>query len=1159
MQAINFVVRTGAGVVERGHVAVDAIVTKVAVPQGSEISLNLRQIDIQSYARVGDSLEVLLVDGRVVLLEQYYAGSQPAARLFISADGFLNEVVLVDGGADTLMAQYGPTEQWGKWSPSDALIFAQDSPVLIAPYGENENEVSMLGAGLLAAGGGVGLMGGGAAALGGAALIGGVVEPTSQAPAPAPAPVPAPIVPTVDTLAPVVIGGDPAAPGGPSFVVAGTGAPGSTVTVEAGGSSQTTVVGAGGTWQVEFGGGSLPGDGSHQVGVVVDGPDGAQYLLDGPTVAIDTTAPEITLGDGAASTGDSTNAADHANGIEVAGTGEPGSSLRLVVEGETYETTVGGDGNWQIVIDPSVLPGGEYSVDIRIETEDSFGNTRSYTDQIVIDTETSVSVGGGLGGADGVFNGAELANGMRLTGTAQPGASVQLTIGTQSWDAVVASDGSWHADIPVAGLADGAHRVDITATDMAGNRASTSTTVTLDSSTQLGFSTATVGGDGTVNATELAGGVRLQGTAEPGATVVVQVAGQSYQANTDGAGQWWLDLGRAGLPDGPLQVQVSATDMAGNSQSTSAVLVVDSVVENFAILSQAGGADGIINAAEAAGGLALNGTVERGAQLQLRFNGQPYPVTVFDDGTWQAMLPAAALSGNGEAYALQLTATDAAGNVRTLDQMLRIDTQAGSLALDPQPIEGDNVINYDEHLDGVVIRGTADPFATVDVSIGDLTHSTQADRFGNWQQPFGAAEIPADTTSTQITARTVDQAGNARQVSREIGIDTVVRDFQFDLGTVTQSGDTLLSGTERDGGLALGGTVETGGRVEIIVGGVLRPAVVQPDGSWTVQFAPGDLPQGEGRVQMIVRAIDRFNNVSETSSWLDYDTYVNRLDLQQTPVAGDNVINIAEAAQGVALNGQVEPGSAVLITVGGMVYEAVVTPDGHWSLLLPPEAIPAGQDSLTVQITAIDAAQNEATISQTFALDLVAPEAPHVDSYTRTLAGYSRIDVDLGADDVTVYEVNHGQPGAQVGGAGVDLAPLGVETFSFTPAIADGSHLIVQGRDAAGNLSSTYLVLDEAATSSVDLSHPGLGAFNIENIDLQFAEDSQLSLTEAQIVALSGNTNSLIVTGGIDDTLTIQGAVRTGQTVQINGQDHAVYALGSEASVMVDEDIRVIL
>ena len=173
MQAINFAVLTGAGAVERGQVAVDAMVTKVAVLQGSERSLKLRQIDIQSYARVGDSLEVLLVAGRVVLLEQYYAGAQPAARLFISADGFLNEMVLVDAGADTLMAQYGPTEQWGKWSPSDALIFAQDSPVVIAPYGENENEVSMLGAGLLAAGGGVGLMGGGAAALGGAVLIGG--------------------------------------------------------------------------------------------------------------------------------------------------------------------------------------------------------------------------------------------------------------------------------------------------------------------------------------------------------------------------------------------------------------------------------------------------------------------------------------------------------------------------------------------------------------------------------------------------------------------------------------------------------------------------------------------------------------------------------------------------------------------------------------------------------------------------------------------------------------------------------------------------------------------------------------------------------------------------------------------------------------------------
>jgi len=61
----------------------------------------------------------------------------------------------------------------GQVEPIRRPDFCPRQPVVIAPYGENENEVSMLGAGLLAAGGGVGLMGGGAAALGGAALIGG--------------------------------------------------------------------------------------------------------------------------------------------------------------------------------------------------------------------------------------------------------------------------------------------------------------------------------------------------------------------------------------------------------------------------------------------------------------------------------------------------------------------------------------------------------------------------------------------------------------------------------------------------------------------------------------------------------------------------------------------------------------------------------------------------------------------------------------------------------------------------------------------------------------------------------------------------------------------------------------------------------------------------
>ena len=163
MKAIEFVVRDSAGGLQRGVVPGEAQGHVIQAGAGQEISLNLRQIDLHTQMRVGNDLVITLADGREITIDNYFNGSGAPNRLFISADGYLNEVAFVDTGSGELFAQYGPTEQWGKWSPSDDLIYLGRTD--IAAVGMEDDEVSMFAAPLL----GAGMLGGGGAAAAAAA------------------------------------------------------------------------------------------------------------------------------------------------------------------------------------------------------------------------------------------------------------------------------------------------------------------------------------------------------------------------------------------------------------------------------------------------------------------------------------------------------------------------------------------------------------------------------------------------------------------------------------------------------------------------------------------------------------------------------------------------------------------------------------------------------------------------------------------------------------------------------------------------------------------------------------------------------------------------------------------------------------------------------
>jgi hypothetical protein len=253
----------------------------------------------------------------------------------------------------------------------------------------------------------------------------------------------------------------------------------------------------------------------------------------------------------------------------------------------------------------------------------------------------------------------------------------------------------------------------------------------------------------------------------------------------------------------------------------------------------------------------------------------------------------------------------------------------------------------------------------------------------------------------------------------------------------------------------------------------------------------------------------------------------------------------------------VEPGSTVMLSVGGQSIAASVAANGNWTAQIPPSAIPGGTGGLPVTITATDAAGNTATLTETVAMDTDAPETLNWVGYGRDGSGVDQIRTGITDDAVYLGRLAGSDANPMILDVtladSTDIPVLGQTYHTPASTIPDGTHLVLASTDAAGNTSGAYLVTDDPSTSAVRMSDAiarSLGEFNIDTIDLHFAEDSSLTITEAQIAALSLTTDTVTVLGGNDDSVTIRGAQAQGS----NGAGFNLFTLG-DATLLIDEDI----
>jgi hypothetical protein len=284
------------------------------------------------------------------------------------------------------------------------------------------------------------------------------------------------------------------------------------------------------------------------------------------------------------------------------------------------------------------------------------------------------------------------------------------------------------------------------------------------------------------------------------------------------------------------------------------------------------------------------------------------------------------------------------------------------------------------------------------------------------------------------------------------------------------------------------------------------------------------------------------------------DTVVTPLT-QSGTVAGDGIINAAEAAAGVTIGGAVEAGAqSVTVTLSnGRVIQGTIS-GGTWSVALSASDLSEG--NLTYTVRAVDAAGNVGVIgdngSLNFTVDTVAPTSPELTNILRNSGSVSGVTVDVEANtDVTFHQV--GPDGVA---QDIPVTTSADDLFRFgTGGVSDGSYLVINSEDAAGNGSASLAIVNNTTAVTVDLGRDGLEQFDFSSIDLTFAPDAQLTLTADDLARLTGVDQELTIRGDSDDRVNLDNATNTGTTRVVDGERYDVYNLG-DGTVLVDEDIQ---
>ncbi|MCS9697815.1 Ig-like domain-containing protein [Pseudomonas aeruginosa] len=810
---------------------------------------------------------------------------------------------------------------------------------------------------------------------------------------------------------------------------------------------------------------------------------------------------------------------DPSNGSVIAGTAEAGATVILTDGGGNPigQATADGSGNWSFTPGTPLTNG----TVINAVAQDAAGNTSGPVSTTVDAVAPATPV-------------IDPSNGVELSGTAEPGVRVILTDGNGNPIGQTLADGSGNWTFtPGTPLANGTV-VNAVAQDPAGNTSGPASTTVDTVAPAMPV----------INASN---GSVITGTAEVGAKVILTDGNGNPIGETtaDGSGNWTFTPGTP-LANGTV-INAVAEDAAGNA-SGPASTTVDSVAPSAPLLSIS--ADGAL----------LTGTAEPNSQVRIVVNGDTAnPITVTVDGAGNFSLPFAPPLITGELIAG--VAVDAAGNVSGPATINAPDLAPPTISV---PEAADTWINAAEIGDGIQVDVTVRPT----MQVGQVVTVKFAGQNG-YEAEVSHTLTAGDIAAGNLTLTLTPPGGmgpfpeGASTVTADINGGTASTPVPFTIDTIPPATPVLsLVGNI----LTISAEPGTELTVTVDVGGVTATATVTADNSGLaslnlltdldIDFSWDQLLNA----QVSVVGRDPAGNPSNTAS-IGVGTSIEQ------PVTIGNFgldVSLNPLNPRFGFSGTTEPDSSVVIRVITPALNVELLPiqadsSGNFSLnLLSPTIL----TQLGLNITDI------LNLGSQISFNLVSTDSNGNDSaaygITLTPNGLSlnigQIDVNGTSGDDVLSGAN-GSSEHINGGDGSDLI------FN----VGTGDHVVAgNGNDTIQITATDFVSIDGGAgfdtlvlANGIDLDYNAVGVgtlSNLERIDLGKGDSgSVLTLTAAEVDAITDANNTLQITGENNDTLNVVGAVNTGTTQLINGITYDVYTFGSTTLLIEDNTVQVVV
>jgi hypothetical protein len=244
----------------------------------------------------------------------------------------------------------------------------------------------------------------------------------------------------------------------------------------------------------------------------------------------------------------------------------------------------------------------------------------------------------------------------------------------------------------------------------------------------------------------------------------------------DSKGQWSYQFSGSELSEGINNIDIVATDKAGNSATTSGMITLDTIPpETPVILLDEASDTGMSQDDHLTYDKtpSLQGNAEPDSKLELYLNGYKVAdIQVDSAGHWEYTLPDNKITSDG-VYTFEVVASDRAGNTSSASMDITVDTNIDAFSMSMNSssdsgIAGDNYTNNTSPS----FSGKTDPSSHIVVTnlmTGEVIE-IDASQSGYFSFTLAMASIEG---INELSISVTDYAGNEQTFSYEYTIDTV--------------------------------------------------------------------------------------------------------------------------------------------------------------------------------------------------------------------------------------------------------------------------------------------------------------------------------------------------------------------------------------------------